>query len=63
VKPGNVFLAQGDDARELQVRVLDFGIAKAVTEEEDTSSGLTQDGARRSRPRTRRPSSCAARRG
>ena len=44
VKPGNVFLAQGDDARELQVRVLDFGIAKAVTEEEDTSSGLTQDG-------------------
>jgi hypothetical protein len=44
VKPGNVFLAQGDDGREIQVRVLDFGIAKAVTEEEDTSSGLTQDG-------------------
>ena len=43
VKPGNVFLAQGDDAREIQVRVLDFGIAKAVAEE-DTSSGLTQDG-------------------
>ena len=44
VKPGNVFLAQGDDAREIQVRVLDFGIAKAITEEEDTSAGLTQDG-------------------
>ncbi|HEX8359488.1 MAG TPA: serine/threonine-protein kinase [Longimicrobium sp.] len=43
VKPGNVFLAQGDDAREIQVRVLDFGIAKAVAEEE-TASGLTQDG-------------------
>ncbi|HEX6910829.1 MAG TPA: serine/threonine-protein kinase [Longimicrobium sp.] len=45
VKPGNVFLvrhAGGDD----EVRVLDFGIAKAMAEaEEDTASaGLTHDG-------------------
>ena len=44
VKPGNVFLVQqGSD--EMQVRVLDFGIAKAMAEEEDTASaGLTHDG-------------------
>lgn len=45
VKPGNVFLVrQGDD--EMQVRVLDFGIAKAMTELEDdtASAGLTHDG-------------------
>ncbi len=41
VKPGNVFLVK--DGEGMQVRVLDFGIAKAVAEEE-TSSGLTQDG-------------------
>jgi tetratricopeptide (TPR) repeat protein len=42
VKPGNVFLAQtGQD--ELQVRVVDFGIAK-LADDEDTSNSLTQDG-------------------
>jgi tetratricopeptide (TPR) repeat protein/tRNA A-37 threonylcarbamoyl transferase component Bud32 len=41
VKPGNVFLVrQGDDE---EVRVLDFGIAKAVADE-DTHTALTQDG-------------------
>lgn len=44
VKPGNVFLVRhgGED----EVRVLDFGIAKAMVEEgEDTASaGLTHDG-------------------
>lgn len=42
VKPGNIFLADtGHD--EVQVRVLDFGIAKAIAEE-DTLTNLTQDG-------------------
>ena len=46
VKPGNVFLVSHGDDEEMQVRVLDFGIAKAMAEaEEDTASaGLTQDG-------------------
>jgi len=43
VKPGNVFLVHPDDPEELQVRVLDFGIAKMVAEE-DTFTQLTQDG-------------------
>ena len=42
VKPGNIFLAQGDDG-ELHVRIVDFGIAKAIAEE-DTLTSLTQDG-------------------
>jgi tRNA A-37 threonylcarbamoyl transferase component Bud32 len=42
VKPGNVFLVE-DDGRRMQVRVLDFGIAKLM-EDEDTQSALTQDG-------------------
>lgn len=44
VKPGNVFLVR--HGTEDEVRVLDFGIAKAmVEEEEDTASaGLTHDG-------------------
>jgi serine/threonine protein kinase len=42
VKPGNIFLAQaGQD--ELQVRVVDFGIAK-LADDEDTLNSLTQDG-------------------
>jgi len=45
VKPGNVFLVRHGDEDEMQVRVLDFGIAKAMAEEEDTASaGLTHDG-------------------
>ncbi|HET7321068.1 MAG TPA: protein kinase [Longimicrobiaceae bacterium] len=41
VKPGNIFLVRSDDG-EVQVRVVDFGIAK-LTDEEDTNQ-LTQDG-------------------
>jgi hypothetical protein len=44
VKPGNIFLVQTDETEPLQVRVLDFGIAKAITAEEDTQGQLTQDG-------------------
>jgi tRNA A-37 threonylcarbamoyl transferase component Bud32 len=44
VKPGNVFLVQHGDDDEMQVRVLDFGIAKAMAEEDTASAGLTQDG-------------------
>jgi tRNA A-37 threonylcarbamoyl transferase component Bud32 len=44
VKPGNVFLIQANPDDEMQVRVLDFGIAKAMTEEDTASAGLTHDG-------------------
>ncbi|HEX6747533.1 MAG TPA: protein kinase [Longimicrobium sp.] len=43
VKPGNIFLAEDGDPGEVQVRVLDFGIAKVV-DEEDTQTALTRDG-------------------
>jgi tRNA A-37 threonylcarbamoyl transferase component Bud32 len=43
VKPGNVFLAESDDADGTMVRVLDFGIAKAMTED-DSGTQLTHDG-------------------
>ena len=43
VKPGNIFLVEGD-GDEMQVRVLDFGIAKAMAEEDTASAGLTHDG-------------------
>ena len=43
VKPGNVFLVDDGDADDLQVRVLDFGIAKIMAEE-DTETALTHDG-------------------
>lgn len=44
VKPGNVFLVEDEhDPAGLQVRVLDFGIAKAMADE-DTQTALTQDG-------------------
>ena len=43
VKPGNVFLVEGHDGDEMQVRVLDFGIAKVMADE-DTQTALTQDG-------------------
>ncbi|HEU0014298.1 MAG TPA: protein kinase [Longimicrobium sp.] len=43
VKPGNVFLVEGDSDADMQVRVLDFGIAKAIADE-DTQTALTQDG-------------------
>lgn len=44
VKPGNIFLAQGQhEDEEMQVRVLDFGIAKAMAEE-DATTALTHDG-------------------
>lgn len=42
VKPGNIFLARGQ-AEDIQVRVVDFGIAK-LADEEDTLAQLTQDG-------------------
>jgi tetratricopeptide (TPR) repeat protein/tRNA A-37 threonylcarbamoyl transferase component Bud32 len=44
VKPGNVFLVRHRDGDEMQVRVLDFGIAKAMSEEDTASAGLTHDG-------------------
>jgi serine/threonine protein kinase len=44
VKPGNVFLIQHNPEDDMQVRVLDFGIAKAMTEEDTASAGLTHDG-------------------
>jgi serine/threonine protein kinase len=42
VKPGNIFLAEVGQS-EIQVRMVDFGIAKLV-DDEDTASQLTQDG-------------------
>lgn len=42
VKPGNVFLVEGEE-REVQVRVVDFGIAKVV-DDDDTTNQLTLDG-------------------
>ncbi len=42
VKPGNIFLAEVGHG-ELQVRMVDFGIAKLV-DDDDTASQLTQDG-------------------
>lgn len=42
VKPGNIFLAEVGN-EEIQVRMVDFGIAKLV-DDEDTASQLTQDG-------------------
>jgi tRNA A-37 threonylcarbamoyl transferase component Bud32 len=42
VKPGNVFLVREPSGEE--VRVLDFGIAKAMAEEDTASAGLTHDG-------------------
>ena len=43
VKPGNIFLVDDGDADDVQVRVLDFGIAKIMAEE-DTETALTHDG-------------------
>lgn len=42
VKPGNLFLSRGAHDSDVQVRVLDFGIAKLA--DDDTASQLTQDG-------------------
>lgn len=42
VKPGNVFLVR--QGGEEEVRVLDFGIAKAMADEDTASAGLTHDG-------------------
>lgn len=42
VKPGNIFLVR-NEGEEMQVRVLDFGIAKLMADE-DTQTALTQDG-------------------
>ena len=42
IKPGNIFLAESDQD-EMQVRVVDFGIAK-LADDEDTLNQLTQDG-------------------
>jgi hypothetical protein len=43
VKPGNIFLVEDGDPGEVQVRVLDFGIAKVIDEEE-SQTALTRDG-------------------
>jgi tetratricopeptide (TPR) repeat protein len=43
VKPGNVFLARTGEGDETTVRVLDFGIAKVIADE-DTGTHLTHDG-------------------
>jgi serine/threonine protein kinase len=43
VKPGNIFLARDPQHDEVQVRILDFGIAKLIQEEESQGQ-LTQDG-------------------
>ncbi|MDB4950020.1 MAG: Serine/threonine protein kinase [Gemmatimonadetes bacterium] len=43
VKPGNVFLARTGEGDETTVRVLDFGIAKLMADE-DTGTQLTHDG-------------------
>jgi Protein kinase domain/Tetratricopeptide repeat len=43
VKPGNIFLVDDGDPDDVQVRVLDFGIAKVMAEE-DTETALTHDG-------------------
>ena len=43
VKPGNIFLVQGEDEHDMQVRVLDFGIAKVIADQ-DTQTALTHDG-------------------
>ena len=42
IKPGNIFLTR-THANDVQVRVVDFGIAK-VADDEDTLAQLTQDG-------------------
>ncbi|HEX6068485.1 MAG TPA: protein kinase [Longimicrobiaceae bacterium] len=42
VKPGNIFITESDRG-DVQVRVVDFGIAKLM-DEEDTANQLTQDG-------------------
>src|SRR5690606_18941169 len=41
VKPGNLFLEPGDRVGEVQVRVLDFGIAEIAAMEEETMTHLT----------------------
>jgi eukaryotic-like serine/threonine-protein kinase len=43
VKPGNVFLAPSEDGDATMVRVLDFGIAKVMTDD-DSGTQLTHDG-------------------
>jgi serine/threonine protein kinase len=43
IKPGNIFLARGNHPDDIEVRVLDFGIAKLMAED-DSLSNLTQDG-------------------
>lgn len=44
VKPGNLFLEPGDRLGELQVKVLDFGIAELTAGDEETMTHLTQIG-------------------
>lgn len=41
VKPGNLFLEPGDRVGEVQVRVLDFGIAEIAARDEETMTHLT----------------------
>ncbi|HEX8318274.1 serine/threonine-protein kinase [Longimicrobium sp.] len=44
VKPGNLFLLEGDHADDLHVRVLDFGIAQVAGDEGATAAQLTEYG-------------------
>jgi serine/threonine-protein kinase len=44
VKPGNLFLLAGDQADDLHVRVLDFGIAQVAGDEGATAAQLTEYG-------------------
>ncbi len=44
VKPGNIFLVRDHPGDRLQVRVLDFGIAKAVAGEDTLATQLTREG-------------------